>query len=264
MFKKKKKQDKRIKVIGIILGIALLLVISFYMDRKTPFIESAFKDISLLWNRLILYPITHYNDDKCLDQSNSKLIDMNQENELKKEVEELKGQLELNRTLTEFESINATILSRNKSYWLQNLTIDKGKASGIEKDMAVVTKNGFIGKISKVYRHSSEVKLVSSDDVNYKISVSIKVGEVDQYGILNGYDGKTNLLKVIGVDKDANVEIGTNVLTSGLGSMFPSGIYIGKVEKVETDKYNLSKTLYVKTEQNFNDIHYVTVLKVKR
>ena len=45
--------------------------------------------------------------------------------------------------------------------------------------------------------------------------------------------------------------------------MFPGGIYIGTVEKVESDKYDLSKTVYIKTYQNFNDIHYVTVLKVK-
>ena len=45
--------------------------------------------------------------------------------------------------------------------------------------------------------------------------------------------------------------------------MFPAGIYIGTVEKEESDKYNLSKTIYVKTYQDFNDLHYVTVLKEK-
>lgn len=43
--------------------------------------------------------------------------------------------------------------------------------------------------------------------------------------------------------------------------MFPRGIYIGKVESISTDKYGLSKTLAIKTNQNFNSIHYVTVLK---
>ena len=60
------------------------------------------------------------------------------------------------------------------------------------------------------------------------------------------------------------VNVGDEVITSGLGSMFPQGIYIGTVEKIESDKYNLSKTIYIKTYQNFNDIHYVTVLKEKK
>ena len=46
--------------------------------------------------------------------------------------------------------------------------------------------------------------------------------------------------------------------------MFPRGIYIGEVETITNDKYGLSKTLGVKTNQNFNNIHYVTVLKEEK
>ena len=62
---------------------------------------------------------------------------------------------------------------------------------------------------------------------------------------------------------DLIIEKGSTVVTSGLGGLFPAGIYIGTVEKIESDKYNLSKTLYIKTNQNFSNIHYVTVLKEK-
>ena len=167
------------------------------------------------------------------------------------------------KTLTEYKPINATILSRNKSYWFNTLTIDKGSKQGIKKNMAVITKNGLVGKISKVYKTSSEVKLITSDDINFKVSIAIKTNEVDNYAILNGYDKDTSLIKATGIDKTTQINNGDVVLTSGLGEMFPAGIYIGTVEKVESDKYNLSKTVYIKTYQNFNDIHYVTVLKVK-
>ena len=40
-------------------------------------------------------------------------------------------------------------------------------------------------------------------------------------------------------------------------------VYLKEVEEIESDKYNLSKILYIKTKQDFNDMHYVTVLKVK-
>ena len=129
--------------------------------------------------------------------------------------------------------------------------------------MAVVTKNGLIGKINKVYTTSSEIKLITADDVNFKVSVSIKNNDQETHAILSGYDQKNNLLKVIWVDKTVNIEKGSTVVTSGLGGLFPAGIYIGTVEKIESDKYNLSKTLYIKTNQNFSNIHYVTVLKEK-
>ena len=129
--------------------------------------------------------------------------------------------------------------------------------------MAVITKKGLIGKISRVSDNSSEIKLITSDDVNFKVSVAVRTEGNDNYAILNGYDKETGLIKVTGIDKTTNVNKGDLVVTSGLGEMFPAGIYIGTVERSESDKYNLSKMLYIKTYQDFNDVHYVTVLKVK-
>ena len=129
--------------------------------------------------------------------------------------------------------------------------------------MAVVTKNGFVGKIHKVSENSSEVKLITADDVNYKVSVSITTSSGDTNAILNGYDKKSGLLKVVGVDKTSDVKEGDVILTSGLGGKEPRGIYIGIVNGIKTDKYNLSKTLYLKTGQDFSNIHYLTILKEK-
>ena len=81
--------------------------------------------------------------------------------------------------------------------------------------------------------------------------------------ILSGYDKKSGCVIVSEVDKMSSVNVGDNIVTSGLSDKFPRGIYIGKVEKIVNDKYDVSKTLYVKTKQDFNNIHYVTVLKEK-
>ena len=210
-----------------------------------------------------MYPFTVLNKEKNETQTESYTIQKNVNESLEKEIQELKEELELNKTLTEYEPINATVLSRNKSYWFNTITIDKGSKSGIKNNMAVITKNGLIGKITKVSNYSSEVKLITSDDVKFKVSVSIKTNEDDNYAILNGYDKKTGLIKISGIDKTTNINVDDSVLTSGLGEMFPSGIYVGQVKEIKNDKYNLSKIVYIKTNQDFNDIHYVTVLKVK-
>ena len=210
-----------------------------------------------------MFPFTTLNTEKNINHNESYLIQKNVNESLEKEIQELKEALELNKTLTEYKPINATILSRNKSYWYNTITIDKGKKDGIKKDMAVITSKGLIGKISSTSYSSSEVKLITSDDINFKVSIAIKTNDVDNFAILNGYDTKNNLIKATGIDKTTNINIGDKVLTSGLGEKFPGGIYIGTVEKIESDKYNLSKTVHIKTYQNFNDIHYVTVLKVK-
>lgn len=262
MYKNKKKNKNKI----IVSCIIVLLVIScfFYslkLDRKMSMLEKYLKDISVVIENIIMYPFVSLNIDKNKDMSDTYLIQKNVNSSLEKEIEELKDALELNKTFTEYKTVNATVLSRNKSYWFNTITIDKGKRDGIKEDMAVLSTGGLIGKTTKVSNNSCEVKLITSDDLNYKVSVSISTGGGDTYAILNGYDKKSNTITVTGVSKDINVKEGDVVLTSGLGSLFPRGIYIGRVKKIESDRYNISKTLYVETSQDFSNIHYVTILK---
>lgn len=266
MYKKVKKISTKIKIIFSLLIIATiaLLTISLNSNRKITFLENILKTPFSFINEIVLYPFTTLSKEKNITHDESYLIQKNKNESLEKEIEELKATLELNNTLTEYEIENATIQSRNKSYWFNTLIIDKGKKDGIKKNMAVITTNGLLGKISKVYSNSSEVKLITSDDVNYKVSVSIKINDNDNYAILNGYSQETNMIKITGVSKTTPVEKGNIVLTSGLGDLFPAGIYVGKVENVKNDKYDLSKTVYIKTKQDFNNIHYVSVLKEKK
>lgn len=244
---KKVKQKREI----LIILICIVLIAISMVVIKEPKLDGLLKEATISINKLATPKVIIQNDA----ENNATT------NELKKEILELKEALKLRKTLSEYSVETATILSRNKSYWLNNIIIDKGKRNGLSENMAVITDSGMIGILSKVYKTSSEVKLITSNDTANKISVSIKVGETDTYGILNGYDKKDNLIKVIGVDKNIEIKSGDVVLTSGLSEYIPKGLYIGKVKKVERDKYNLSKSLYIETKQDFNNIHYVTVLK---
>ncbi len=261
MYRKKKDKKKSIISLFIILIVLLALLSGSLLITRNK--NTFLKDGVILIEKIFMYPFTALNKEKNETQTESYTIQKNVNESLEKEIQELKEELELNKTLTEYEPINATVLSRNKSYWFNTITIDKGSKSGIKNNMAVITKNGLIGKITKVSNYSSEVKLITSDDVKFKVSVSIKTNEDDNYAILNGYDKKTGLIKISGIDKTTNINVDDSVLTSGLGEMFPSGIYVGQVKEIKNDKYNLSKIVYIKTNQDFNDIHYVTVLKVK-
>ena len=265
MYKNKKRKKVNIKffIAFTIILVMVMLSVSVQMSRSNFFGEGIIKDIVMTIQKVVMYPFTALNSEKGQNQTESYLIQKNVNTSLETEIQELKDMLDLNRTLTEYTPINATVLSRNKNYWFNQLMIDKGSKDGIKKDMAVVTKQGLVGKISRVYRNSSEIKLITSDDVNYKVSVTIRTGTNDSYAILNGYDSDTECVTVTGVDKMSMVQIGDTIVTSGLGGMFPAGIYVGVVEDIKSDKYDLSKTLYIKTSQDFNDIHYVSVLKEK-
>ena len=260
---RKKKEKKKIIYLGIILGLFILITVSLLYQQKGNDEKNILKNTSMLIEKIIMYPFTSLTHEKGKKQDESYIIQKNVNSSLEKEIQELKNTLELNKTLTEYKPVNATVLSRNKSYWFNTMTIDKGTKAGIQKNMAVITKNGLIGKIDKVSKNSAEVKLITSEDINFKVSISIKTNEIDNYAIMNGYDKTTGFIQATGIDKTTEIHKGDIVLTSGLGELFPSGIYIGTVEDIKNDKYNLSKTISIKTGQNFNDIHYVTVLKVE-
>ena len=260
MYKNFKNKNNKYHIAITVVVLFLLLTASLLIKRDN---NTFIKDGVIVIEKVIMYPFPVINKEKNNTQSESYIIKKNVTASLEKEIKELKDVLELNKTLTEYEPINTTILSRNKSYWFNTVTIDKGRKDGIRANMAVVTKNGLVGKISSVSNYSSEVKLITSDDLNFKVSITIKTNDEDNYAILNGYNKKSGLITASGIDKTTNINEGDRVLTSGLGKMFPAGVYIGEVKDIKSDKYNLSKKIYIKTKQDFNDMHYLTVLKVK-
>ena len=180
-----------------------------------------------------------------------------------KEFEELKKINNLSSTLTEFDSVTSLVITRNKMYWFNTLTINSGSKDGIVEDMAVISSDGLIGRITKVSLKTSEVKLITTSDINHKISVMIKNNDDTIYGILSGYNKEKEYLEVTSINKINEIEKNSLVYTSGMGGIFPSGILIGSVEEIIEDKYNVSKVIYIKPSSNFNDLKFVKVLKRK-
>ena len=240
-------KDKK-KIIVLFAYLTILFSLTYFLNdnRKVSFIESNIKNY--LIDIYSIFP-------KVFAKSENINITKYLNDDLNKEINELKDLLELNHTLNEFNYVNATVISRNVDYWLDTITIDKGSKSGIKVNDSVVTKNGLIGKVITVNKDNSIVSLLTNRN-NYYVSVSIN----DDNGLLSGYDEKKNLMLVKGIDKNSEIKIDDIVVTNGLGGIFPSGIYVGKVKKIEKDNYDLSKIVYIDIKDNFKNINYVMVL----
>ncbi|MBQ8472324.1 MAG: rod shape-determining protein MreC [Bacilli bacterium] len=180
--------------------------------------------------------------------------------ELKAELEELKKINDISNTLTDFDSVKAAVVERNRMYWFNTITINKGSSSGIKENMAVITGDGLIGRVSKVGNNTSEVKLITTSDVNNKISVMIKTIDDTIYGVMSGYNSDTNTLQVSSTNKKFDNLENSLVYTSGMGGVFPSGILIGNVTTIENDKYEVSKIINVKPSSQIYNFRFVNVL----
>ena len=250
MLKNKKRNKKIIPTIIIAVFLVGLLTYSINIIRNTNIVEYSLKYIS----DIIL------NSTSSIVSKDDNLV-ITTDEELKSEIKELKNTLSLKDTYTNYELENAAVIVRNKSYWLDTLIIDKGKKNGIKKDMAVITKDGLIGIISKVYNSSSEVRLITTNNNKKRLTVYIETEDGDYVGYIDKYDNDKKLLVIKDIDKDSNIKEESIVKTSGMNKEFPKGMYIGKVKSIEIDKDNLSKILYVEINQNLNKIHYVAVVK---
>lgn len=277
MYRRKRFETKYIILIVLIAIIIFLVITNSVMknNRNINFVNGFFKDSILNINKVIYKPVDFVKNKieeketkKELTKKYNKLKDkykstddLRTENlELKKEIKELKEALELKNILSDYKKINSTTLNRNLGYWYRNITIDKGKKDGIKKDMAVINSDGLIGTIYKTSNHTSTVQLLTSNQFN-KISVKINVGDKYIYALLTKYDEKDNTFILEGISENTKIPIDSKVTTTGMGSIFPSGILVGKVLSVETDSYDLAKIIKIKSEVNFNDISIVTVLK---
>ena len=165
--------------------------------------------------------------------------------------------------MSEYSYVNATIVNRNIGYWYNTVTIDKGSKNGVKEGDAVITNEGLIGKIINVSNFSSTVKLLTSDEINNKISIKISTEDEKHYGLLIGYDIKENVYKIEGITNSSKIKEGDMVTTTGLTDYFPSGILIGFVSEVVMDEYDLNSIIKVKPSVSFNDVSIVTILNRK-
>lgn len=277
MYRKRKKIEKKYAILIGILIIAIFVGFSVKIistERNLTFAEKIIKDSVLFVNKIVYAPISFVSNkiDEIKDKNNlyekyKKLKEEKDEiekinalnEELLRENEQMKELLEINKSLVENSYLNANVINRNLNYFSNTLTIDKGENNNIEVGMAVVTSKGLIGKITSTSNFNSTVKLLTSNDINNKISVKINNNNKYIYGLLSGY--KDGYLIIEGIDTNDEIIIDSTVTTTGLGGIFPSGIYVGKVDSITKDNFDLATTVLVKSDVNFDDVSFVTVLK---
>ncbi len=128
-----------------------------------------------------------------------------------------------------FKLVPAEVLTRDASTWWRTVTINRGKEDGITTDMPVVTDAGLVGKTTTVSRNIAVVLLVS--DENCRVATSVE-GSREQ-GIVTGERVAGLVAPVLDLNflsKQANLQPGQKVYTSGAGGVFPSGLLIGAVK----------------------------------
>lgn len=186
---------------------------------------------------------------------------------LQKENATLHETLKEKENLSSYNPMNATVIRRNPDRWRELLTINKGSSNGVKKNMAVMTASGLIGKIKSVSTGTATVQLLSSEDPTNRISAVIQADSKKKgdkvFGLILDYDKESKYLIMESTEdsKKAKIKKGQLVTTSGLGGVFPEGLPVGKVVKVEPDKNGLTNNIFIQPAADFYDIEHVIIIK---
>ncbi|TWW14036.1 cell shape-determining protein MreC [Dellaglioa algida] len=265
-------------LIAIIVSFSLISFSVSVRNKKStpPLIQEFGNDVVGLFDRAVSYPanglkrsvvgisdlLNTYQENQKLKKQVDKLAQVQVESDtVKNENKQLKKELKLNSTLTDYTSINASVLTRLPSGWLNQLVISKGSASGVKKNAPVMAGSGLIGRVIEVNKTNSKVELISTtnDSANrFAVQVTNSDGDIVN-GLITGYDKTDNLLIMGQITSKKPLKKGDAVVTSGLGGTTPKGLNIGDVAKIEKGDYGLASKIYIKPAADLSDLTVVTI-----
>lgn len=271
---------RRKELLILLLGLILLVVLLGYsLSKKSEdsFPQQFVKDTVGVGQKIVHGPVSFitdvfhnvkdikntYEENKVLKEkiSDSKSLIFDNQS-LKDENEELRELMDEKDSIRDYNPIQASVISRSPERWIEQVTLNKGEQAGIEKNMAVITAEGMVGKVMSVSQFSSTVKLISGFDEFNRISAQINPEKGDSiYGLIEGYDVEKSSLtfRMIGQEK-IEIEKGELVFSSGLGGLYPAGLAIGEVTEVVPDRFGLTQSVLIKPGANLNEINNVIVV----
>jgi rod shape-determining protein MreC len=182
-----------------------------------------------------------------------------QARERAKELELLKAQLAL-PSLPQYREIAANVISRNSSLWFRRLTIDRGTLDGVKRNMPVVTGTGVVGRVISVGPNFAMVQVITDKHAGLgaMLQLTREMGEV------RGRDPADALCELKNIAANKVVEVGETVVTTGLDRIYPKGLVIGTVERIDNDPNAPWHKIIVKPSAPVDRVEHVLVLLVEQ
>ena len=266
----KKGTQQRFSILSLILVSIIFLVLGHLNFKFINFTRSIIKDVVYTSSFIISLPehliqksykevsghLNHYkNYEKIKDD-----LQKYETKDLSKKIITLEN-IKLKKLIEDYfvkdNETYAKVLIDKQSPFLKSIILNKGSKNNIKIGMIVLEDIYLIGRVVEVNHLTSRVLLIS--DINSKVPVSIE--PIDVQAILSGDGGKRATLQYIQGDKlenENNEDL--IVLTSGAGSVFQSGIPIGKIDKANIDDKKDIKVIFYK---DFSQSKYVKVVSYK-
>ncbi len=153
-----------------------------------------------------------------------------------------------------YKGVTATVIGLPTNAWEQVIVVSKGVSDGIKLDMPVLGPNGLLGQVVQVGPNYAKVRLIT--DQKSGIASYLQRNRIS--GITRG--SISGDLSLDFVSMEATVVAGDTVITSGVGGVFPKGLVIGQVRKVDNQVNTLYRSVAIEPANDMATVESVIIL----
>lgn len=176
-----------------------------------------------------------------------------------RENERMKDLLGLAEERPELQYRDAAVTGRSTSNWDSTLTIDRGSSGGVAVNDCVIDQYGhLVGVVTEVWLNGAQVTTI----LDPSLELGGRVARTDEAAILEGDFTlmTTGMTKLSFIPEDAQLVSGDQVITSGLGGVYPPGLVVGTVRTLRVEADGISRYAEVTPAADVAGARYVYVI----
>lgn len=267
---------KRLGAPLVVVSLLLVAVVSMVVDRRRvgeqldslPWWRATILEVSAPIGRLVSAPVDgvkgfyrDYLDLLAVRSENARLVqrlaEIESENVQFREALVTSGNLErvaAMRDEVEIPMLPAEIVGLDVTPWFRSVLIDRGSEHGVVPGNPVVTQEGVVGVVTGTSPHAAKTMLL----LDRQSAVDALVQRSRARGIVRG-DGRTSLEFEFFV-RESDVVVGDEVITSGLGGIYPKGLRLGRVVEVGEATGQLTQVAVVRPAVDLGRLEQVFVM----
>jgi rod shape-determining protein MreC len=174
--------------------------------------------------------------------------------ELQRENADLRSQLGFKSEDPQFRWANARLIGFDSSNLIQAIIVDKGSRDGVTEGMTVVTPRGLVGQVVQAAPNTAKVLLVT--DVSSSTDAVIQSSRAK--GVVNG--SRNGQLLMTFIPQGVKIQTGDRVVTSGIGGVFPEGLWVGTVTDVRQNDQELYQNALLEPAVDIAQLEEVMVI----
>ena len=269
----KKGTKQRFSILSLIFFSIILLILSSFNFKVIDYVKKTINEIVYRSSFIVSGPENFLKENYFTVKRHLKLYEENKKivdelNSLKRKdlsqkitiLENIKYKKLIDDYFIEDNQVVAKVLIDRQSPFLRSIIINKGSKNDIKLGMVVLDEGYLVGKIVEVNFFTSRVLLIS--DINSKIPVSLQPGDIQ--AIMSGKEQQEGVLQYVRDKNLPEINEKIQVVTSGAGGLFKSGIPIGTIAIDDEILANNKEDKIVDFHRNYSQLKYVRVVSFSK